>query len=94
MVSTPPRVNYVATSPMFSFTDVSEPLTVFSTSYDLDPVIDMENPMGVFKHDVLIPIESLGMDSFQKTVLPSDEDFLKAMIEECPLKCLSSGWKP
>ena len=34
VVSTPPRVNYVATGPMFSVTDVSEPLTVCSSSFD------------------------------------------------------------
>ena len=55
VVSTLPRVNYVATDPMFSFTDVSEPLTVFSSSFDLDPVIDMENSIGLFECDVLIP---------------------------------------
>ena len=43
VVSTPPWVNYVATSPMFSIIDASEPLTICSTSYDLDPVTDMEN---------------------------------------------------
>ena len=94
VVSTPPRVNYVATSPMFPVTDASEPLTVFSTSFDLDSVIDMENSMGLFEHDVPIPFESLDMCSFQIIVLPSDEDLLEAMIEECPLTCLSSSWKP
>ena len=48
VVSAPPRVNYVATSPMFSITDVSEPLTIFSSSFDLNRVIDMENSMGLF----------------------------------------------
>ena len=47
VVSTLPRVNYVATSPMFSVTDASKPLTVFSTSFDLDPVIDMEKLYGI-----------------------------------------------
>ena len=89
VVSTLPRVNYVATGPMFSVTDVSEPLTV-----DLDPVIDMENSMGLLEHDVLIPFESLDMCSFQRTILPSDEDLLEAMIKVCPLTCLSSSWKP
>lgn len=86
VVSTLPRVNYVATGPMFSVTDVSEPLTI-----DLDPVIDMENSMGLFEHDVLIPFESLDMCSFQRTILPSDEDLLEAMIKVCPLTCLSSS---
>ena len=94
VVSTLPRVNYVATSPMFSITDASEPFTVCSTSFDLDPIIDMENSMGLFERDFLIPFESLDMCSFQRIVLPSDEDLLEAMIEECPLTCLSSSWKP
>ena len=94
VVSTPPRVNYVATSLMFSLIDTSEPLTVCSTSFDLDPVIDMVKSMGAFERVVLIPIESLEMCSFQRTVLPSDEDLLEAMIEVCPLTCVSSSWKP
>ena len=48
VVSTPPWVNYVETSPMFSVTDASEPLTVCLYSFDLDPIIDMENSMGLF----------------------------------------------
>ena len=91
VVSTSPRVNYVLTSPMFSVTDVNEPLTVCSSSFDLDPVIDMENSMGLFERDVLIPFESLDMYSFQRTILPSDEDLLEAMIKVCPLTCLSSS---
>ena len=94
VVSTLPRVNYVATGPRFSVTDVSEPLTVCSSSFDLDPVIDMENSMGLFERDVLIPFESLDMCSFQRTILPSDEDLLEAMIKVCPLTCLSSSQKP
>ena len=83
----------MATIPMFSVTDVSEPLTVFSSSFDLDPVIDMENSMGLFERDVLIPFESLDICSFQRTVLPSDEDLLEAMIKVCSLTCVSSSWK-
>ena len=94
VVSTLPRVNYVATSPMFSVTDANEPLTVCSTSFDLDPVIDMEKSMGLFERDVPISFESLDMCSFQRIVLPSNEDLLEAMIEECPLTCISSNWKP
>lgn len=45
VVSTPPQVNYLVTSPMFSVTDESKPLIVFSSSYDLDPVIDIGNLM-------------------------------------------------
>ena len=94
VVSTPPRVNYVATGPMFLVTDVSEPLTVCLSSFDLDPIIDMENSMGLFECDVLIPFESLDMCSFQRNFLPSDEDLLEAMIKVCPLTCVSSIWKP
>ena len=94
VVSTPPRVNYVATDPMFSVTDVSEPLTVCSSSFDLDPVIDMENSMGLPERNVLIPLESLDMCSFQRTILPFEEDLLEAMIKVCPLTCISSSWKP
>ena len=90
VVSTLPRVNYVETSPTFSITDVNEPLTIFLYSFDLDPVIDMVNSMWAFERDVLIPIESLDMCSFQRTFLPSDEDLLKAMIRVCPLTCVSS----
>ena len=94
VVSTSPQVNYVETSPMFSVNDASKPPIVFSSSFDLDPVIDMANPMGSFERDFLIPIESLDMCSLQRIFLPSDEDLLEAMIEECPLKCVSSSWKP
>ena len=79
---------------MFSVTDVSELLIVCSSSFDLDPVIDMENSMGLFEHNVLIPFESLDMCSFQRTILPSDEDLLEAMIEVRPLTCVSFSWKP
>jgi hypothetical protein len=41
MVSPLPQVNYVALSPMPSASDEDEPLTVSSTSYDLDLVVDM-----------------------------------------------------
>ena len=94
VVFTLPRVNYVATSPMFSITDVSESLIVFSTYFDLDLVIKMMKPMGVYECDVLIPIDSLDMCSFQRIVLPSHEDLLEAMVEVCPLACVSSSWKP
>ena len=64
VVSTLPRVNYVATNPMFSVTNASDPLTICSTYFDLDMVINMVNPMGVFERDVHIPIDSLHMCSF------------------------------
>jgi len=43
VVSAPPQVNYVATSPSFSITNAREPLIVCSTYYDIDPVIDIGN---------------------------------------------------
>ena len=64
----------MATDPMFSVTDVSEPLTV-----DLDLVIDMESYMGLLECDVLLPFEFLEMCSFQRTTLPSDEYLLESM---------------
>jgi len=64
VIPTPPWVNYVAIGPMFSVTDVSEPLTVCSSSFELDSVIDMENSMGLFERDFLIPFESFDMCSF------------------------------
>lgn len=70
VASSPPQVNYMQTCPMFSVTDVSEPLTIFLTSFDLDLVGDMANPsMGTFEPDFLIRSDSLDMCSFQRTVL-------------------------
>lgn len=65
VVSTPPQVNYVATSPMFLVTYVSRPLTVFLTSLDLDPIIYIGNPMKEFEIDFLSPFDSLHISSFQ-----------------------------
>jgi hypothetical protein len=86
-VSPPPHVNYVALSPMTS------------TSDDLDPVVDMViSSVGLLEYDLLTPITTLDMCSFQSDRLPSDEDLLEAMTESCPLtwypsRALSS-WKP
>jgi hypothetical protein len=86
-VSPPPHVNYVALSPMTS------------TSDDLDPVVDMViSSVGLLEPDLLTPITTLDMCSFQSDSLPSDEDLLVAMTEFCPLtwypsRALSS-WKP
>jgi hypothetical protein len=98
-VSPPPQVNYVALSPMPSVVDEDEPLTVSSISYDLDPVVDMViSSIGLLEPDLLTPIATLDMCSFQSVFLPSSEDLLEAMTEFCPLTwCPSralSSWKP
>jgi hypothetical protein len=86
-VSPLPHVNYVALSPMTS------------TSDDLDPVVDMViSSVGLLEPDLLTPVETLDMCSFQRIFLPSSEDLLEAMTEFCPLTwCPSralSSWKP
>jgi hypothetical protein len=86
-VSPPPQVNYVALSPMAS------------TSDDLDPVVDMViSSIGLLEPDLLTPIATLDMVSFQSVFLPSNEDLLEAMTEFCPLTwCHSralSSWNP
>jgi hypothetical protein len=74
----------VVSCPMPSTANEKEPLTICSTSLDLDPVVDMVNPsMGVLESDLspITPIESLDIHSFQSIVLPSDEDLLEAMVK-------------
>jgi hypothetical protein len=86
-ISPSPHVNYVALSPMTSNSD------------DLDSVIDMViSSVGLLELDLLTPVMTLDMCSFQSDHLPSDEDILEAMTEFCPLtwypsRALSS-WKP
>jgi hypothetical protein len=86
-VSPPPQVNYVALSPMAL------------TSDDLDPVVDMViSSIGSLEPNLLTPIATLEMVSFQSVFLPSSEDLLEAMTEFCPLtwfpsRALSS-WNP
>jgi hypothetical protein len=86
-VSPPPQVNYVALSPMAS------------TSDDLDPVVDMViSSIGLLEPDLLTPVTTLDMVSFQSVFLPSNEDLLEAMTEFCPLTWCCSGalssWNP
>jgi hypothetical protein len=86
-VSPSPQVNYVALSPMASTFD------------DLDPVVDMViSSIGLLETDLLTPVATLDMVSFQSVFLPSSEDLLKAMTEFCPLTwCHSealSSWNP
>jgi hypothetical protein len=86
-VSPLPQVNYVALSPMDS------------TSDDLDPVVDMViSSIGLLEPDLLTPIATLDMVSFQSVFLPSSEDLLEAMTEFCPLTWCYSGalssWNP
>jgi hypothetical protein len=86
-VSPPPHVNYVALSPMPSISD------------DLDSVVDMViSSVWMLEPDLLTPVVTLDMCSFQSDYLPSSEDLLEAMTEFCPLTWYPSGalfsWKP
>jgi hypothetical protein len=86
-ISPLPQVNYVVLSPMAS------------TSDDLDPLVDMViSSIGFLELDLLTPIMTLDMVSFQSAFLPSSEDLLEAMTEFCPLTwCHSralSFWNP
>jgi hypothetical protein len=70
-----------------------------STSDDLDPVVDMViSSIGLLEPDLLTPVTTLDMVSFQSVFLPSSEDLLEAMTEFCPLTwCHSralSSWNP
>jgi hypothetical protein len=98
-VSPLPQVNYVALSPMPSVSNAYEPLTVSSLPYDLDPVVYMViSSVGLLEPNLLTPIVTLDMGSFQSVFLPSSEDVLEAMTKFCPLTwCHSralSSWKP
>jgi hypothetical protein len=85
-VSPPPQVNYVALSPMPSTSDENEPLTVSSISYDLDLVVDMViSSIGYLELDLLTPVTTLDMCSFQSVFLQSSEDLLETMTEFFPL---------
>jgi hypothetical protein len=65
------HVNYVALSPMTS------------TSDDLDPVVDMViSSVGLLEPDILTPVTTLDMCSFQSDYLPSSEDLLEVVITE------------
>jgi hypothetical protein len=75
LVSPPPQVNYVALSPM--------PLA--TNEDDLDPVVDMViSLVGLLEPDLITPITDLDMCSFQRILLPSNEDLLEAMTEFVP----------
>jgi hypothetical protein len=72
---------------------------ITSTYDDLDPVVDMVlSSVGLLELDLLTPVETLDMVSFQSVFLPSSEDLLEAMTEFCPLTwCHSralSSWNP
>jgi hypothetical protein len=87
MVSPPPQVNYVVLFPMAS------------TSDDLDPVVDMViSSIGLLEPDLLTPVTTLDIVSFQSVFLPSSEYLLESMTELCPLRwCHSialSSWNP
>jgi hypothetical protein len=88
-VSPLPQVNYVALSPMPSTVDDN----------DLDLVVDMvTSSVGLLEPNLLTPLGTLDICSFQSVSLPSNEDLLEAMTEFCPLTwCPSrelSSWKP
>jgi hypothetical protein len=88
-VSSLTRVNYVALSPMPSAVDDN----------DLDLVVDMViYSVGLLEPNLLTPLTTLHMCSFQSVFLLSCEDLLEAMTEFCPLTWCPSGalssWKP
>jgi hypothetical protein len=82
----PPDVDFLS-SPMPSNFD------------DLDPLVDMViSSVGLLELDLLTPIATLDMCSFQSDYLPSSEDLLESITEFCPLtwypfRALFS-WKP
>jgi hypothetical protein len=70
-----------------------------STSDDLDPVVDMViSSVGLLEPDLLTPVATLDMCSFQSDYLLSNKDLLEAMTEFCALTwCPSrelSSWNP
>jgi hypothetical protein len=86
MVSPSPQVNYVVLSPMPSIVDEDEPFIVILVSYDLDPIFDMVIcSIWILEPDLLTPVTTLVMCSFQSVFLPSSEDLLESMSEFCPL---------
>jgi hypothetical protein len=93
------QVNYVVLSLMPSVADEDEPLTISSVSYDLDMVVDMViSLIGSLEFDLLTPVTTLNMVSFQCVFLLSSEYLLEAMTKFCPFtwcpfRALSS-WKP
>jgi len=77
VISLPPHVNYVVSCPMPSNVNEKEPLIVFPTSLDSDPIVDMVNSsMRALEPDISLvtPIEYLDIHSFQSIVLSSDGD--------------------
>jgi hypothetical protein len=84
---------------MYLPTDDDQPLAISSVSYDLDLIVDMLiSLVGLLEPDLLTPIVTLNMCSFQSVFLPSNEYLLESMIKFCPLTwCLVgalSSWKP
>jgi hypothetical protein len=70
-----------------------------STSNDLDPVVDMViSSVGLLEPDLLTPVATVDMCSFQIDFLPSSEDLLESMTEFCPLTWCPSrvlfSWNP
>jgi hypothetical protein len=84
---------------MSSVADENEPLTIILVSYDSNPIFDMViSSIGLFEPDLLTPVATLNMYSFESVFLPSSEDLLESMNECYPLTwCPSialSSWKP
>jgi hypothetical protein len=96
----PPREEIQADIQSISPPDVDFPSSPMpSTSDDLDPVVDMViSSVGLLEPDLLTPVMTLDMCSFQSDFLPSSEDLLEAMTEFCPLTWCPSralfSWKP
>jgi hypothetical protein len=83
---------------MPSVADANEPLIVSSLLYDLYPVLDMViSLVGLLEPDLLTPIATLDMCSFQSVFLPSSEDLLESMAKFCHLTWCPSralfSWK-
>jgi hypothetical protein len=96
----PPREDIQADIHSISPPDVNFPSSPMpSTSDDLDPVVDMViSSVGLLEPDLLTPVATLDMCSFQSDFLPSSEDLLESMTKFCPLTWYPSralfSWKP
>jgi hypothetical protein len=70
-----------------------------STFDDLDLVVDMViSSVDLLDPDLLTPVMTLDMGSFQSDYIPSNKYLLEAMIEFCPLTWYPSrelfSWNP
>jgi hypothetical protein len=80
--------------------DVDFPSSPMPSTFDnLDPVVDMViSLVGILEPNILTPVVTLDMCSFQSDFLPSSEDLLESMTEFCPFTWCHSralfSWKP